>query len=69
MLGKIEGIVIAHKDRLARFGFDLFQWFCQQLNCQILVLNERSLSPEAKTVEDFLAIIHCFSDRLYGLRN
>lgn len=68
VLGDIERIVIAHKDRLARFGFDLFGWFCQQFNCQILVLNERSLSPEAEMVEDILAILHCFSSRLYGLR-
>jgi hypothetical protein len=68
MLGDIERIVIAHKDRLARFGFDLFGWFCQQFNCQILVLNERSLSPEEEMVEDILAILHCFSSRLYGLR-
>ena len=68
MQGDIERIIIAHKDRLARFGFDLFQWFCQQFNCQILVLNEKSWSPEAEMVEDILAILHCFSSRLYGLR-
>jgi len=68
MQGDVERIVVAHKDRLARFGFDLYQWLCQQFNCEIVVLNEAKLSPEAEMVEDLLAILHCFSSRLYGLR-
>lgn len=66
--GDIEQIVVAHKDRLARFGFDLYKWICEQFNCKIVVLNETNLSPEAEMVEDILAILHCFSSRLYGLR-
>lgn len=61
-------VVVAHKDRLARFGFDLFQWLCEQNRCELVVLNETNLSPEQEMVEDVLAILHCFSSRLYGLR-
>lgn len=68
MQGTVGRIIVAHKDRLARFGFDLFKWLCDQHGCEILVLNETSLSPEAEMVEDILAILHCFSSRLYGLR-
>jgi len=68
MQGTVGRIIIAHKDRLARFGFDLFKWLCSQHGCEIVVLNETSLSPEAEMVEDILAILHCFSSRLYGLR-
>ena len=28
-----------------------------------------SLSPEQEVVQDLMTIIHCFSSRLYGLRN
>ncbi|MCT7966467.1 IS607 family transposase [Laspinema sp. D1] len=66
--GDIRMVVIAHKDRLARFGFDLFRWLCEQNRCELMVLNETSLSPEREMVEDILAILHCFSSRLYGLR-
>jgi predicted site-specific integrase-resolvase len=52
MQGTVGRIVIAHKDRLARFGFDLYQWLCSQHGCEIVVLNETSLSPEAEMVED-----------------
>lgn len=61
-------VVIAHKDRLCRFGFDLIAWLCQRQQTEILVLNQTNLSPEREMVEDILAIIHVFSCRLYGLR-
>jgi predicted site-specific integrase-resolvase len=66
--GDVRMVVVAHKDRLARFGFDLFRWLCEQNRCELLVLNETALSPEREMVEDILAILHCFSSRLYGLR-
>ncbi|MDM9381720.1 IS607 family transposase [Chlorogloeopsis sp. ULAP01] len=66
--GDIRMVVVAHKDRLARFGFDLFKWLCDQNRCELVVLNETNLSPEREMVEDILAILHCFSSRLYGLR-
>ena len=68
MLGDIERIVIAYKDRLARFGFDFFAWLCALNSCEIVVLNQVELSPEREMVEDILAILHSFSPRLYGLR-
>ncbi len=66
--GDVRMVVVAHKDRLARFGFDLFRWLCEQHNCELVVLNETNLSPEREMVEDILAILQCFSSRLYGLR-
>ena len=68
MSGTVSRLIVAHKDRLARFGFDLFQWLCEQNGCELVVLNETNLSPEQEMVEDLLAILHCFSSRLYGLR-
>jgi putative resolvase len=68
MSGDVERLVVAHKDRLARFGFDLFQWLCESNNCELVVCNNSSLSPEREMVEDILAIVHVFSCRLYGLR-
>lgn len=68
MSGDVERIVVAYSDRLLRFGFDLFDWFCTKHSCEIVVLNQVKLSPERELVEDILAILHCFSARLYGLR-
>jgi predicted site-specific integrase-resolvase len=61
--------VIAHTDRLARFGYDLLVHLCQMQGCQLVVLNTESLSPEQEMVQDLMTITHCFSARLYGLRN
>lgn len=66
--GEIEVLVIAHKDRLARFGFDLIEYLCQRSGCDIVVLNSEQLSPQEEMVQDLLTIVHTFSARLYGLR-
>lgn len=67
--GKLERIIVAHKDRLARFGFDLLLYLAKENGCEIIVLNTESLSPEQEMVQDLMTITHCFSARLYGLRN
>ena len=69
--GEISKLVIAHKDRLVRFGFgfDFFFLFAQKHGCEIVVANQEQLSPQQEMVEDLMAIVHCFSSRLYGLRN
>jgi len=61
-------LVIAHQDRLTRFGFDLMAHLCEAHHCELLVMNTESLSPEQEMVHDLMSIIHCFSRRLYGLR-
>jgi putative resolvase len=37
--------------------------------CELLVLNQERLSPEQEMGQDLMTIVHCFSSRLYGLRN
>ena len=66
--GDIQRIVVPHPDRLVRFGFELVRWLCTKFECELVVLNDRKLSPEQELVQDMLSIIHCFSSRLYGLR-
>ncbi|WP_442867088.1 IS607 family transposase [Anabaena sp. CS-542/02] len=66
--GDIQRIVVAHPDRLVRFGFELVRWLCTKFECELVVLNDRQLSPEQELVQDILSIIHSFSSRLYGLR-
>ena len=42
-------IVVAHRDRLARFGFELIQWMAEQNGGEILVLDNTDHSPRAGT--------------------
>ena len=67
--GKVATIVVAHRDRLARFGFDHIEWECRLNGCRVEVLNQQQMSPEQEMVQDLMTIVHCFSSRLYGLRN
>jgi len=65
---KIKTIVITHKDRFARFGYDWFEKFCMKFNTSITVVNNEELSPQEELVQDIVSILHVFSCRLYGLR-
>ena len=66
---EVKMLIIAHKDRLARFGFEYFRHFLARHNCELVILNDEKMSPEQEMVEDLMTIIHSFSSRLYGLRN
>lgn len=65
---EVKVLMIAHKDRLVRFGFEYFDHFCKAHGCVVEILAQESLSPQEEMVQDLLAIVHIFSSRLYGLR-
>lgn len=67
--GEVKRVVIAHQDRLVRFGFALLKHVCEQKQTELVVMNTETLSPEQELVQDLITITHCFSSRLYGLRN
>jgi putative resolvase len=69
LAGEVALLVIAHKDRLARFGYELLTHLCDTHQCAVLVLNQETRSPEQEMTQDLLAIVHGFSSRLDGLRN
>ncbi len=68
-LGRVQRLIVAHKDRLVRFGFEWFAAFCQRHGTDLLIVNGDTLSPEQELVQDLLSIVHIFSARLYGLRS
>lgn len=69
MRGDKLRLVVAHRDRLARFGFDLIRFVIERNGGSIVVLNETSLSPDEELVKDLLNILHVFSCRVHGLRS
>ena len=66
--GEISTIIIAHKDRFIRFGYDWYEKFLKANGVDILVVNNEKLSPQDELVQDLISIIHVFSCRIYGLR-
>ena len=66
--GEISTIIIVHKDRFIRFGYDWYEKFLKRYGVDIVVVNNEKLSPQEELVQDLISIIHVFSCRIYGLR-
>jgi predicted site-specific integrase-resolvase len=66
---EVKTLILAHRDRLTRFGFEWFEHFAKVNGCELMVLNQERLSPEQEMVQDLMTIVHGFSSRLYGLRD
>lgn len=64
---KPSHIIVEHKDRLTRFGFNYLEVLLQQLGCELIVLNKDE-EDENDLMKDFISIITSFCCRLYGLR-
>lgn len=69
--GIVSEIVVSYKDRLCRFGFELFEWICQKHNTKILVLNPVSETDDRtkELAEDLFAIVTVFVAKNNGLRS
>jgi predicted site-specific integrase-resolvase len=68
MRGDRIKLVVAHRDRLAQFGFDLIKYIIERNGGELVVLDQGTHSPEELT-KDLLNILHVFSCRMPGLRN
>jgi predicted site-specific integrase-resolvase len=67
--GGIGEVVVAHRDRLCRFAFELVEWFLQIHQVKLVVLSQEvDSSKEKEMVEDLLAIINVFNCRVNGRR-
>ena len=68
--GKIETLVIVHKDRLARFGYDLIKYFIETYsNGKIVIINQdEEIEPEEELVKDVIQIMTVFVAKINGRR-
>lgn len=68
--GNIREVVVTHKDRFCRYGFELFEHILESRSKgKFVVLNDKSTSPQEELINDLVSIITVFSSRLYGLRS
>jgi predicted site-specific integrase-resolvase len=68
--GTIGEIVVAHRDRLCRFGFDLLKLIIEKQGGKITVIDDdKHKSTEQELSEDLLSIIHIYSCRQMGKRS
>jgi putative resolvase len=64
---KHDIIIVEHKDRLTRFGFNYIEKLLLQQGKEIFVLN-RDKEDETDLMKDMISIVTSFCCRLYGMR-
>jgi putative resolvase len=68
-LEQVRRILIAHRDRLVRFGYGYFEAFRERHHTDVVVIDGETLSPEQELVQDLVAILTVFSARLHRLKS
>ena len=69
--GKINRLVVAYKDRLTRFGFDLIKDLIEEYSKgEIIIENDakKIKEPKNELVEDVLQMLNVYTAKLNGLR-
>ena len=61
---KATRLVVEHKDRLTRFGFNYIKTLFSE--CEIVVVNE--VESKEDLFEDFVSLVTSFCARIYGRR-
>ena len=67
--GRVEEIVIVHRDRLCRFGYELIKYLVKEYsNGKITVLaEENKKEPKEELVDDILQIMNIFVAKINGM--
>lgn len=63
---KVEKIVVLYKDRLLRFGYELFENIAKSYGTSIEVIDNTDKTKQQELVEDLVQIMTVFSCRLQG---
>ena len=67
---ELSVLVINHKERLLRFGFELINQICRLNNIKIVILEEqKNKSFEFELSENIIEIMTVFCAKLYGKRS
>lgn len=68
--GKINEIVVAYKDRLTRFGYDMIEWIVDKYsNGKIIIVNRNEEeTPEEEITKDILQIMNVYVAKINGRR-
>lgn len=68
--GEIEELVIAYKDRLTRFGYEMIEWLISKYsNGKITVINKNEEeTPVEELTKDIVSIMNVYVAKVNGLR-
>lgn len=70
LAGKVQRVVITHKDRLSRVGFEMFEYLFKEFDTEIEVISDETdeKTDEEELFEEIVSLLHCFSMRMYSHR-
>lgn len=51
---KVDKVVVIHKDRLLRFGFELIEYIASLYNCEIEIVDNTEKFEQQELVEDLV---------------
>ena len=68
--GEIDEIIIAYKDRLTRFGYEMIEWLIKKYsNGKIIIINkEEEETPIEELTKDIVSIMNVYVAKVNGLR-
>ena len=68
--GEIEEVIVMHKDRLCRFGYELIEDLIKKYsNGKIIIVNKKEVKePKEELVEDVLQIMNIFVAKINEMR-
>ena len=66
--GNIQEVVIASRDRLCRFAFELFEWIFGEYNIKLTIHFNEDQSPEQELSDDLMSIVQVFCCKRNGKR-
>ena len=67
--GNVSKVVVAHRDRLSRFGFELFMYIFTRFGVQLEVVGSEDVQePHDILINDIMSIVTVFTARYYGSR-
>ena len=68
--GEIEEVIIAYKDRLARFGFELIEMLIKKYSDgKIIIINKtEEITPTEELTQDIISIMNVYVAKINGLR-
>ena len=67
---EVQNVIIEHKDRLVRFGFELVKLLFEKYGTNIIIISddETNKTYEQELTDDLLSIIHYYSMKSYSYR-
>ncbi len=66
--GDVGQVVVASRDRLCRFAFELLEWLLRKWSVELVVLDSKESSPEDELSDDLMSIVQVFCCRKNGRR-